>query len=214
MASAVAVLCLVAGLLQGALSLTCYHCNAIGNDCSGNEKLCDKAFDKCISTITEIITQGKGVTKSVVRSCGNKEMCNRNYSISLNATNLHATTKCCDKDKCTITNLEVPKTTTENEVECSTCNEPLKECKNLIKIKCTGEEKKCATYTAKDAKTKFEYTSRVCVTENVCTMKNITTLPFDQIQLTEFDCSNLAPAMLPGLFFPVAIVIAMLKLLS
>ncbi|XP_073426759.1 phospholipase A2 inhibitor NAI-like isoform X2 [Dendrobates tinctorius] len=200
--------------LSSAFSLNCYHCTSTGSDCSTNEKPCEKTFDICLSTITETITQGKGTTKSIVRSCGTKDMCNVTYSISLNATNLYATTKCCERDKCPTSSLEVPKVMSENKVACMTCNEPNEKCKNAIKIKCTGEEKKCASYTAIDAKTKVSHSAQACVTENVCAMKNVTVLPYDQILTKQFDCSNQAPALLPGLLFPAAIGIAMLKLLS
>ncbi|KAM3922417.1 phospholipase A2 inhibitor NAI-like [Leptodactylus fuscus] len=214
MPSPLAVLCLVAVSLEGAFSLSCYHCNTVGTDCNTNEKVCDKSFDICISTITDISTPGKTSTKSVVRSCGNKEQCNTTYSISMNSTNLHAVVKCCDKDRCQISNLEVQKSTTENNVECLTCNEASDKCKSPIKIKCIGDQKKCVSYGAKDAKSQVKFTSQVCATENVCTMKNVTTLPFDQILATKFECANHAPSLIPGLLFPVAVVIAMLKLLS
>ncbi|KAM4014913.1 phospholipase A2 inhibitor gamma subunit B-like isoform 1-T1 [Anomaloglossus baeobatrachus] len=198
-----------------AFSLTCYHCNSIGIDCNTNEKTCDKAFDMCISTITEVATQGKVPTiKTIVRACGTKEMCNVTYSMSWSTTNLYYTTSCCNKDKCPTSSLEVPKPTTENKVECMTCNEPNEKCKNTIKTKCTGEEKKCASYTAINAKTKINYAVQACVTENMCTMKNVTALPFDQTLTSEIDCSNQAPSLLPGLLVPAAIGVAMLKLLS
>ncbi|XP_056399156.1 phospholipase A2 inhibitor gamma subunit B-like [Hyla sarda] len=213
MVSAVAVLCLVAGLLEGAFSLSCYHCDDIGKDCTQNEKKCEKAHDTCIANITEIYTQGKPVTKRIVKSCGTKDMCNTTYSLSLNGTNLYAVIQCCtSKEKCQLT--DVPKTTTVNKVECDTCYEAnSNKCKNPSKIKCTGDEKKCATYTSKD-KEKNKYVFQVCATENMCTMQDISTLPFEHTLLTKFDCANHAPSMLPGLLFPVAILIAMLKLLS
>ncbi|XP_040276091.1 urokinase plasminogen activator surface receptor-like [Bufo bufo] len=214
MVSAVAVLCLVAGLLEGAFSLTCYHCNSVEADCSTEPKQCDKATDVCMSTITELVTKGKGVKKMVVRSCGNKDLCNGNYSMSLNATNLYATIRCCEKDKCPTATLDVPKSTSENDVECSTCNEVGEKCKTPIKIKCTGQENKCATYGAKDAKTNVHYISQTCVTENVCAMQSVATLPFEQTLTTKFNCTNHAPSLLPGLLLPIAAVIAMLKLLS
>ncbi|XP_069803568.1 phospholipase A2 inhibitor and Ly6/PLAUR domain-containing protein-like [Dendropsophus ebraccatus] len=214
MVSAVALLCLVAGLLEGAFSLSCYHCDAFGKDCIGNEKQCDKGYDMCIANITEINTVGKPVIKRIVRACGTQAMCNVTYTMSLNGTSLYAMTQCCaSKDKCPIT--DVQKTTTENQVECSTCNEANNEkCKNPVTIKCRGNEKKCMSYTAKDTKTNTKYISQVCATENLCTMQNVTTLPFEQVLMTKFDCTNHAPSMFPGLLFPVAILIAMLKLLS
>ncbi|KAG8549009.1 hypothetical protein GDO81_023158 [Engystomops pustulosus] len=177
--------------------------------------MCDKNQDTCISTITEISTQGKTTpTKYIVRSCGTKDTCNTNYSISLNATTLHATIRCCDKDRCPTPGLDVPKAINQNDVECPTCHEANDKCKTTMKIKCTGEQKKCVTYTAKDTKTQTTYSIQGCASENVCAMKNVTTLPFDHILSTKFDCSSHAASQLPGLFFPVAVVIATLKLLS
>ncbi|KAG9470817.1 phospholipase A2 inhibitor and Ly6/PLAUR domain-containing protein-like [Eleutherodactylus coqui] len=214
MVSAVAVLCLVAGLLEGAFSLSCYHCTTNGSDCMKDEKTCVKTTDICISTITEIITQGKPSTKSLVRACGSKDECNTTYSVATNTTNLYAATKCCDKEKCPIPVFDVLKNTKQNELECPSCDEANEKCKKPLKVKCTGEEKQCVSYNSKDPKTKETYLTQGCATENVCKMQNMSTLLNDRILINKFECTNHAPSLLPGLFFPLAIVIAMLKLLS
>ncbi|XP_075045658.1 phospholipase A2 inhibitor and Ly6/PLAUR domain-containing protein-like [Mixophyes fleayi] len=217
MVPAVAVLCLVAAFLEGAFSLTCFHCNATTSTCDTNEKVCDKIFDRCMTTLTEIRTE-KGVTKATskfyVKSCGYKEDCKQIYSMAFNASYLYAETRCCEGDKCKTENFDLPaKDIKDNKIKCPSCNELSSKCNNPITISCTGEEKKCFSYTASNGTADVKYISQGCSTPNVCSMKNVPVLPFNQILMTPFDCSH-APPLLPSLLFPAGFGVMMLKLLS
>ncbi|XP_063798553.1 phospholipase A2 inhibitor and Ly6/PLAUR domain-containing protein-like isoform X2 [Pseudophryne corroboree] len=217
MVSAVAALCLVAAFLEGAFSLTCYHCNTTGITCDGNDKLCDKMFDTCLTTLTEIRSDkaaGKPVLKSIVKSCGHKQDCNQTYSMSFNASYLHASTVCCQGDKCKTENIELPKRELkDNSVKCPSCNDLSTKCTNPITINCTAEENKCITYTASYGSPDVKYIARGCSTPNVCTMKSVSVLPFNQILMSPFACNHVPP-LLPSLLFPAGFGFIMLLLLS
>ncbi|KAM5132123.1 phospholipase A2 inhibitor gamma subunit B-like [Mantella aurantiaca] len=216
MAASVTVLWLVAAFLGGAFSLTCYHCNTIGNNCEENEKSCDGTNDACISTVTEI-RQDKSITqkpfRQLVKSCGEKKFCNQTYSMSFNTTRLSASSTCCYLDKCKAATPEIKVQSSDKKKQtCPYCGGLSTKCSDTDKTSCFGEEEKCVSFTSKDATNpNMVYTWMGCATDNVCSMNTMATLPMNQIMVKNFQC-NRAASLLPGLLLPAAFGLGLLKL--
>lgn len=215
MAASVTVLWLVAALLGGAFSLTCFHCNTAGTDCNDNGKRCDAKQDACITTITEIrydkATQQKP-TKQVVKACGEKKQCGQNFTMSFNSTLFYSSTICCESDSCKTGLIEVPVETPEkkNQLKCPYCNEHIGKCNDTDMVYCYGKENKCVSFKSKDGAS--VKTWKGCATENVCSMETVASLPLNLTMEPSLECNHAAP-LLPGLLLPAAFGLALLKLL-
>ncbi|CAI9581259.1 unnamed protein product, partial [Staurois parvus] len=141
-----------------AFSLTCFHCNTTtGGNCEEHEKTCLPPYDTCITTLTEIQQDKQKLPiKHLVKSCGERNLCNQTYSMSFNATRLYASVTCCDSDKCK-TNIPVvddPKKEKdkENKHRCPYCNELLTKCNDPKTVSCYGKEYKCVSFKSKDGR--------------------------------------------------------------
>lgn len=218
MAASVTVLWLVAAFLGGAFSLSCFHCNTItGENCEEKERVCVPPHDTCITTLTEIQQdKQKQPAKHLVKSCGEKKLCNSTYSMSFNFTKLYASVTCCDSDKCkttmpTVEDLRKEKDK-ENSLSCPYCNELIAKCNDADNAKCYGKENKCVSFTSKEGNSSKVYKWKGCVTDNLCSLNAVATLPMNHVMGAKFECSH-APSLLPGLLLPVAFGPAMLKLL-
>ncbi|XP_072282468.1 phospholipase A2 inhibitor gamma subunit B-like isoform X2 [Pyxicephalus adspersus] len=213
MAASVTILWLVAAFLGGAFSLTCFQCNTTtGFNCEDGEKPCDEKYDACHTTLTEI-RQGAKLSKYLVKTCGEKMFCNQTYSMSFNSTKLYASVTCCESDKCKtkIPELKQQDKEKENKVTCPYCGGVAK-CNDADKVSCYGDEKKCVSFMSNEANQPTPFTWKGCATENICSMKAMSTLPGNQILNVSFQCNH-APSLLPGLLLPAAFGLAFLKLL-
>ncbi|XP_069490652.1 phospholipase A2 inhibitor gamma subunit B-like [Ambystoma mexicanum] len=208
MRASLLAVCVFSALLAQGTALYCVQCvDSTGVDCTGSSHNCSSKDDACVSTLSQMILDGKTSTL-FMRSCGRSSQCNATAA-SVNAPKMsfRSSVACCSKDNCTSVVPALPSPSkVRNNVTCRSCLEEASSCYTADTMNCTGEETKCIRFvlTKKDGSAaSTTVAARGCATPNFCDPGGYKVLNGSEPIMT-FDsvCTDSSIRLQHGIFLP------------
>ncbi|KAM4651961.1 uncharacterized protein O3C94_014286 [Discoglossus pictus] len=163
--------------------MTCQSTN--GLDCSGSFTICD-SNEVCASTFTQS-TDG---TMTVVRGCASPTFCDQSFTLLNGNTKVKISSSCCNTEGCK----PITPNMVGNGLHCSSCYaEGSTKCSQTTTIECTGNEKKCYSYSLSSGFSANQIYVQGCTSERLCS-GTINSIVPTALQGGMIQCTNDTPS--------------------
>ncbi|XP_072282470.1 phospholipase A2 inhibitor and Ly6/PLAUR domain-containing protein-like [Pyxicephalus adspersus] len=174
MASLLAVVCLLSGLLAPGYAISCAQCLTTTSTSCGSSALKCASNLVCISIYQSTWTKN-GERKQFIRGCGRKRDCDKSGVFSIPESKYRFSATCCDTSSCTPKTPVLPdfnfNLTTKTCTYCVSSTDT--DCKSEQVMNCTKNEEKCATQNSiiTAGSNKQKSSVRGCASKSYCELK-------------------------------------------